>query len=95
MLPISHRKTSSRYRQLQDYCIESTGRLVEGEFNHGLFDFGGDWRTRLDPFDQDDWCWVEEVLESNDGIEAKTLFEVLQREHPGRGNLQLTLVIRP
>jgi hypothetical protein len=24
------------------------------------------------------------VLDSNDGIEAKTLFEVLQREHPGK-----------
>ncbi len=43
-----------------------------------------DWRTRPDPFDQDDWRWVEEVLENNDGIEAKTLFEVLQREHPGK-----------
>jgi transposase len=42
------------------------------------------WRTRPDPFDQNDWLWVEEVLENNDGIEAKTLFEVLQREHPGR-----------
>jgi hypothetical protein len=28
--------------------------------------------------------WAEEVLENNDGIEAKTLFEVLQREHPGK-----------
>ena len=43
-----------------------------------------DWRTRPDPFDQNDWRWVEEVLENNDGIEAKTLFEVLQREHPGK-----------
>jgi transposase len=43
-----------------------------------------DWRTRPDPLDQDDWRWVEEVLENNDGIEAKTLFEVLQREHPGK-----------
>jgi transposase InsO family protein len=43
-----------------------------------------DWRTRPDPFDRDDWRWVEEVLENNDGIEAKTLFEVLQREHPGK-----------
>jgi hypothetical protein len=43
-----------------------------------------DWRTRPDPFDQDDWRWVEEVLENNDGIEAKTLFKVLQREHPGK-----------
>ena len=43
-----------------------------------------DWRTRPDPFDRDDWRWVEDVLENNNGIEAKTLFEVLQREHPGR-----------
>jgi transposase len=42
------------------------------------------WRTRPDPLDQEDWRWVEEVLENNDGIEAKTLFEVLQREHPGK-----------
>ena len=43
-----------------------------------------DWRTRSDPFDQDVWRWVEEVLENNGGIEAKMLFEVLQREHPGK-----------
>jgi transposase len=42
------------------------------------------WRTRPDPLDQEDWRWVEEVLENNAGIEAKTLFEVLQREHPGK-----------
>jgi transposase len=43
-----------------------------------------DWRTRPDPLDQEDWRWVEEALENNSGIEAKTLFEVLQREHPGK-----------
>ena len=43
-----------------------------------------DWRTRPDPLDPNDWRWAEEVLENNDGIEAKTLFEVLQREHPGK-----------
>jgi transposase len=43
-----------------------------------------DWRTRPDPLDPDDWHWAEEVLQNNDGIEAKTLFEVLQREHPGK-----------
>jgi transposase len=43
-----------------------------------------DWRTRPDPLDPDDWRWAEEVLENNDGIEAKTLFEVLQREQPGK-----------
>jgi transposase len=43
-----------------------------------------DWRTRTDPLDPDDWHWAEEILQNNDGIEAKTLFEVLQREHPGK-----------
>ena len=46
------------------------------------------WRTRPDPLDQEDWHWVEEVLENNGGIEAKTLFEVLQREHPVDGDPQ-------
>jgi transposase len=43
-----------------------------------------DWRTREDPIDPEDWRLVEEVLENNDGIEAKTLFEFLQREYPGK-----------
>jgi hypothetical protein len=43
-----------------------------------------DWRTRQDPFEPDDWHWAEDLLGNNDGIEAKTLFEILQREHPGR-----------
>jgi len=43
-----------------------------------------DWRTRQDPIDPEDWRLVEEVLENNDGIEAKTLFEFLQREYPGK-----------
>jgi len=27
---------------------------------------------------------MQELLENNSGLEAKTLFEVLQREHPGK-----------
>ena len=42
------------------------------------------WRTRQDPFDQDDWHWVEDFLKTNPGLEAKTLFEALQRERPGK-----------
>jgi hypothetical protein len=41
------------------------------------------WRTREDPFEED-WKWVEEQLKVNNGLEAKTLFEFLQREHPGK-----------
>jgi hypothetical protein len=43
-----------------------------------------DWRARPDPLDPDDWHWAEEVLRNNGGIEAKTLFKVLQREHLGK-----------
>ena len=42
-----------------------------------------DWRTRQDPFD-DVWAEIETKLEANPGFESKTLFEYLQRRHPGR-----------
>ena len=42
-----------------------------------------DWRTRADPL-AGVWPWVAEQLSMNPGLEAKTLLEALQREHPGR-----------
>lgn len=41
------------------------------------------WRTREDPF-SDVWDQVRQQIEESPGLEAKTLFEWLQREHPGR-----------
>jgi len=41
------------------------------------------WRTRPDPFDEV-WPWIEEQLRLNARLRAKTLFDALQREHPGR-----------
>lgn len=41
------------------------------------------WRTREDPF-SDLWEQVRQQIEENPGLEAKTLFEWLQREYPGR-----------
>lgn len=41
------------------------------------------WRTRQDPF-AEVWDWVREHLEVNAGLEAKSLFEVLQQAYPGR-----------
>jgi hypothetical protein len=41
------------------------------------------WRTRRDPFEEV-WPSVVPFLENNDGLQAKTLFEWLQREHPGQ-----------
>ena len=63
-------KTARKYRQLGQLPSQCT--VVH------------DWRTRSDPLAGEDWRWTEEILEANEGIEAKTLFEVLQRNHPGR-----------
>jgi len=41
------------------------------------------WRTREDPF-QDVWPQLLDLLELNPGLQAKTLFEDLQRRFPGR-----------
>jgi hypothetical protein len=41
------------------------------------------WRTRVDVF-EGVWEEVLELLEVNSGLEAKTLFEELQRRYPGR-----------
>jgi hypothetical protein len=41
------------------------------------------WRTREDPF-EDVWPELRDWLELNPGLQAKTLFEDLQRRFPGR-----------
>ena len=41
------------------------------------------WRTREDPF-EGVWSEVTALLEDNAGLQAKTIFEELQRRHPGR-----------
>jgi len=62
-------KTARKYRRL--------GRLPsEVKVEHT-------WRTREDPF-VEVWGEVKEKLEINPGLEAKTLFEDLQRRYPGR-----------
>lgn len=44
------------------------------------------WRTREDPFEQE-WEWIKEKLETNPGLEAKTIFEALKREKPGNSQM--------
>jgi len=41
------------------------------------------WRTRSDPF-TGEWEKIAEQIATNPGLEAKTIFEALQRQHPGR-----------
>jgi len=40
------------------------------------------WRTRQDPFEEE-WEGIRDKLEAIPGLEAKTLFDALQREKPG------------
>jgi hypothetical protein len=42
-----------------------------------------EWRTREDPFSEV-WEAVQQQIQESPGLEAKTLFEWLQREYPGR-----------
>ena len=41
------------------------------------------WRTRSDPFEAV-WAEAEALLEQDNGLQAKTVFEELQRRHPGQ-----------
>jgi hypothetical protein len=40
------------------------------------------WRTREDPFTKV-WDEIREQVRTNPGLEAKTIFEALQRQYPG------------
>ena len=61
-------KTARKYRRL--------GR-VPSELSAALR-----WRTRPDPF-AEVWAEIRELLEGNAGLEAKTVFEYLQRRYAG------------
>lgn len=41
------------------------------------------WRTRVDPIGAEDWAYVVSQLAESPGLEAKTLFELLQERRPG------------
>lgn len=41
------------------------------------------WRTRQDPFSSE-WAWMVELLQTNPGLEAKTIFDYMQRKTPGQ-----------
>ncbi len=40
------------------------------------------WRTRKDPFERV-WKEIQEQVAGHPGLEAKTIFEALQRKYPG------------
>jgi hypothetical protein len=52
------------------------------------------WRTRKDPFERV-WEEIRELVDGNPGLEAKTIFEALQRKYPGEfGDGQLRTLQR-
>ncbi len=62
-------KTARKYRRLGKYPSQVTAPHT--------------WRTRTDAF-EDVWPEVGEYLKNNAGLQAKTLFDWLRREHPDR-----------
>jgi len=42
-----------------------------------------DWANYPDAF-ANDWPWIEDFLKNNSGLEAKSLFQALQRKYPGK-----------
>ena len=41
------------------------------------------WRTRKNSFSKE-WSIIKDMLEPNSGLEVKTIFEMLQRNYPGK-----------
>ncbi len=64
-------KTARKYRDLDKIPSELKAERIRT------------WRTRENPFEEV-WELVKSFLKNNSGLEAKTLFEHLQREYPGR-----------
>lgn len=64
-------KTARKYRDLGKLPSELKAERIRN------------WRTREDPF-VEVWELVKSFLKNNAGLEAKTLFEHLQRQYPGR-----------
>lgn len=64
-------KTGRKYRNLDKLPSELKAEQIRY------------WRTREDPFDEP-WQEIKEFLQTNPGLEAKTLFQHLQRTYPGR-----------
>ncbi len=80
---MSSGKTLYQAAQKADIC-ENTARkyLRAGRLPSELAN-EHTWRTRKDPFESV-WTDIEDLLINNPGLEAKTVFEWLQTENPGK-----------
>lgn len=82
-MSMSKGKTLSQAADRADMC-ENTARKYykSGKFPSEVAQ-PHTWRTRKDPFEEV-WSKIEDFLINNKGIEAKTIFDYLQRSYPGR-----------
>ncbi len=62
-------KTARKYRDLEKLPSQTKRQRT--------------WRTRKDAFEEV-WPEILEILERDEAVEAKTIFEYLSRQHPGR-----------
>jgi hypothetical protein len=62
-------KTARKYRDLEKLPSQTKRQRT--------------WRTRKDAFEEV-WPEVLEIVERDEAVEAKTVFEYLNRQHPGR-----------
>jgi len=58
-------------------------KYLKSEKLPGEYERDRGWRTRECPFESD-WEGIRGILEINPGLEAKTIFEELQRRYPGK-----------
>jgi len=80
---MSSGKTLYQAAQKADICENTARKYVRARRLASELALKHDWRTRKDPF-KSVWDEIEELLIHNPGLEAKTVFDWLQREHPGK-----------
>jgi len=74
--------TQEKMANKTDMDLKTARKYLEKEKLPSQLKVNHTWRTRMDPF-EGVWGEVKELLENNSGLEAKTIFEYLQREDKG------------
>jgi len=69
--------------QKADICENTARKYVQSQRFPSELNTPHTWRTRSDPF-KDVWPRVEAILADEPRFEAKSAFEWLQREYPGK-----------
>jgi len=69
--------------QKADMCADTARKYIRACHLPSEIAKDHNWKTRQDPF-EDLWPVLEDLLDTNPGLEAKTAFDWLQRDYPGR-----------